>query len=137
MLKLLWRAALVVAPLVAAGYLALVASQIRRQSDIDEARPADVIIVMGAAEYRGKPSPVLKARLDHGLSLYERKMAPRILTTGGAGGDPVFTEGTVGRNYLIGRGVPSEAIILEDEGETTLHSTVAVAEIMTRMGLKS
>lgn len=116
------------------GWLTL---HIHAQSTVDEARPADVIVVMGAAEYRGKPSPVLKARLDHGLSLYERKLAPRILTTGGAGGDPVFTEGTVGRNYLIGRGVPSEAIILEDEGETTVHSTVAVAEIMTRMGLKS
>jgi len=116
------------------GWLTL---RIHAQSTVDEARAADVIVVMGAAEYRGKPSPVLKARLDHGLALYERKLAPRIVTTGGAGGDPVFTEGTVGRNYLISRGVPGEAIILEDEGETTVHSTVAVAEIMTRMGLKS
>ena len=83
------------------------------------------------------PSPVLKARLDHGLSLYNRDLAPRFVTTGGAGGDPVFTEGTVGRNYLISRGVPSEAIIMEDEGESTVHSTVAVAEIMARMGLES
>lgn len=117
--------------------LGWVTVKIRRQSTIDEAQKADVIVVMGAAEYRGKPSPVLKARLDHGLALYERKLAPWIVTTGGAGGDPVFTEGTVGRNYLIGKGVPSESIILEDEGETTVHSTVAVAEIMTRMGLKS
>jgi uncharacterized SAM-binding protein YcdF (DUF218 family) len=119
------------------GYLGLVTLRIRAQSTVDEAREADVIVVMGAAEYRGKPSPVLKARLDHAYGLYEKKLAPRIVTTGGAGGDPVFTEGTVGRNYLIGKGVPSEAIILEAEGETTVHSTVAVAEIMTRMGLKS
>jgi uncharacterized SAM-binding protein YcdF (DUF218 family) len=137
MLKLLWRAALVVAPLVAAGYLALVANQIRRQSNIEEARPADVIIIMGAAEYRGRPSPVLKARLDHGLDLYQRKLAPRILTTGGAGGDPVFTEGEVGRDYLVRRGVPSEAILLEDQGESTMHSIAAAAEIMRRMNLKS
>jgi uncharacterized SAM-binding protein YcdF (DUF218 family) len=104
---------------------------------MDEARAADVIVVMGAAEYRGKPSPVLKARLDHALSLFERKLAHYIITTGGAGGDPVFTEGTVGRNYLIGKGVPSEAIILEDEGDSTVHSTIAVAEIMQRMQLRS
>lgn len=118
-------------------WLGFLTVRIREQSTRDEARPSDVIVVMGAAEYRGKPSPVLKARLDHGLALYERKLAPRIVTTGGAGGDPVFTEGTVGRNYLISKGVPSEAIILEDEGETTVHSTVAVAEIMMRMGLRS
>jgi uncharacterized SAM-binding protein YcdF (DUF218 family) len=116
------------------GWLTL---RIHMQSNVEEARDADVIVVMGAAEYRGKPSPVLKARLDHGLSLYKRNLAPRFITTGGAGGDPVFTEGTVGRNYLISQGVPGEAIILEDEGETTVHSTVAVAEIMARMGLNS
>lgn len=129
------RPVIVAAGLCLVLWLAWLAARIHAQSTIDEAQPADVIVVMGAAEYRGKPSPVLKARLDHGLALYGRKLAPRILTTGGAGGDPVFTEGTVGRNYLISRGVPSEVIILEDEGETTLHSTVAVAEIMTRMGL--
>ena len=136
MRKLLWRTA-PVAVLLVVGYLALVAKQIREQSNIDEARPADVIIIMGAAEYRGKPSPVLKARLDHGLDLYRRKLAPRILTTGGAGGDPVFTEGEVGRNYLVRSGVPSEAILLEDEGESTMHSIAAAAEIMRRMNLKS
>lgn len=119
------------------GWLALIAFRIHHQSTMDEARSADVIVVMGAAEYRGKPSPVLKARLDHALTLFRRRMAPRIITTGGAGGDAIFTEGAVGRNYLIGNGVPSEVIILEDAGETTVHSTVAVAEIMARMGLRS
>jgi uncharacterized SAM-binding protein YcdF (DUF218 family) len=121
----------------ALALLAWLTLRIHRQSTVDEARPADVIVVMGAAEYRGKPSPVLKARLDHALSLYLRKLAPRILTTGGAGGDPVFTEGAVGRNYLIGHGVPGEAIIVEDAGDSTVHSTVAVAEIMDRMRLKT
>jgi uncharacterized SAM-binding protein YcdF (DUF218 family) len=139
MLKRSWRAALVAGLCVAAvaGYLGSLANQIRRQSNVDEARPADVIIIMGAAEYRGKPSPVLKARLDHGLDLYRQKLASRILTTGGAGGDPVFTEGQVGRDYLVRRGVPSEAILLEDEGESTMHSIAAAAEIMRRMNLKS
>lgn len=111
--------------------------QIRDQSSLDEARPADVILILGAAEYNGRPSPVLKARLDHGLELYRRELAPLILTTGGAGGDPMFTEGGVGRAYLIKQGVPAEAIIVEMEGETTMHSTAASAEIMRRMSLKS
>jgi uncharacterized SAM-binding protein YcdF (DUF218 family) len=80
---------------------------------------------------------VFRARLDHALELYHRKLAPQIMTTGGAGGEPVFTEGGVGRSYLIGRGVPSEAIIVETEGESTVHSTTLAGEIMRRMGLNS
>jgi len=114
-----------------------VASQIRVQSGVDEARPADLIVVLGAAEYRGRPSPVFKARLDHGLELYRKGLAPRILTTGGAGGDPHFTEGGVGRAYLVSQGVPSEAIVVEPEAATTAQSTAATAEIMRRMGLHS
>jgi uncharacterized SAM-binding protein YcdF (DUF218 family) len=64
-------------------------------------------------------------------------MAPRIITTGGKGGDPMFTEGEVGRAYLSRHGIPSEAIIVESEGETTVHSTAAAAEIMRRMNLHS
>jgi uncharacterized SAM-binding protein YcdF (DUF218 family) len=137
MRKLLWWCAALAALLLVSGYIYSLMNQIRRQSNVDEVRPADVIIIMGAAEYRGRPSPVLKARLDHGLELYRQKLAPRILTTGGAGGDPVFTEGEVGRDYLVRRGVPSEAILLEDEGESTMHSIAAAAEIMRRMNLKS
>ncbi len=125
------------ATLGACAYVGWVALRIERQSTRDEARPADVILIMGAAEYRGRPSPVLKARIDHGLELYRGKMASRILTTGGAGGDPVFTEGEVARDYLIKQGVPSEAILVEAEGESTVHSTAAAAEIMRRMNLKS
>ncbi|HEY7305135.1 MAG TPA: YdcF family protein [Bryobacteraceae bacterium] len=119
------------------GYLFLVAREIERQSTIDEARPADVIIVLGAAEYRGKPSPVLQARLNHALLLYLRGLAPYILTTGGAGGDPNFTEGEVGRAYLTRHGVASEAIIVEPEGATTAQSVDAAAETMHRMNLHS
>ncbi len=118
-------------------YVFRTAVRIERQSTIDEARAADVILVLGAAEYRGKPSPVLRARLDHGLELFREKKAGLILTTGGAGGDPVFTEGEVGRDYLIRKGVPSEAILVEAEGESTTHSIAAAAEIMRRMRLNS
>src|ERR1041384_2662418 len=108
--------------------------RIEQQSTRDEARPADVILVLGAAEYRGRPSPVLRARLDHALDLSNRKLAARIMTPGGAGGDPVFTEGGVGRSYLIGHGVPSEAIVVETEGETTAHSIALAVELLRRMG---
>ena len=121
----------------ALGYFLTLTARIGRQSTLDEAHTADVIIVMGAAEYRGHPSPVFKARLDHALELYARGLAPLIMTTGGAGGDPQFTEGEVGRAYLTDRGVPSERIIVESEGESTAYSTAAAAEIMHRMGLHS
>ncbi|MEO8098348.1 MAG: YdcF family protein [Acidobacteriota bacterium] len=140
MKRVLLISGLVVAAL--AGWWAIhsvqsVARQIQAQSLLDEARAADIIIVLGAAEYRGTPSPVLTARLNHALFLYLQGLAPRILTTGGAGGDPTFTEGGVAHNYLSRHGVPSEAILVESEGESTVHSIVAAAEIMRRMGLKS
>lgn len=130
-----------VALVVLAALLSLkvvrVARQIQQVSLIDEAQPADAIIVLGAAEYRGRPSPVLEARLNHALILYLKGMAPRVITTGGAGGDPVFTEGSVGRTYLTKHGVPPEAIVVEREAESTVQSVAAVAEIMRRMNLKS
>jgi uncharacterized SAM-binding protein YcdF (DUF218 family) len=134
------RLAVLLLVLAAAGILAKtlsVARAIRVQSTVDELEPSDVIVVLGAAEYRGKPSPVLQARLNHALFLYRQQWAPRILTTGGAGGDPTFTEGEVGRAYLSSHGIPSEAIISETEGSSTVESTVAAAEIMRRMNLRS
>lgn len=122
---------------VCTRYVLRIAGLIQQQSTVDEARPADAIIVLGAAEYRGRPSPVLEARLNHALWLYLKGMAPHIITTGGAGGDPVFTEGSVGRSYLTARGVPPEAILVEGEGESTVYSVAAVAEIMVRMNFSS
>ena len=119
------------------GYLFYVAKQIEMQSAVDEEQKADVIIVLGAAEYRGKPSPVLQARLNHALVLYLKGLAPYILTTGGAGGDPDYTEGEVGRAYLAKRGVPSEAILVDPEGRTTAQSLDAAAEIMRLQNLHS
>src|SRR5579862_9098154 len=129
--------AAVIAGLAILAALAIIAREIERQSTMDEARPSDVILVLGAAEYRGRPSPVLEARLNHALWLYRQGLAPRILTTGGRGGDPTFTEGEVARAYLSKHDVPSEAIMVESEGESTVHSTAAAAEIMRRMDMKS
>jgi uncharacterized SAM-binding protein YcdF (DUF218 family) len=129
--------ALALLVIAAVVYVAVVARAIRRQSTVEEARPSDVILVLGAAEYRGKPSPVLQARLNHALWLYRQGLAPRILTTGGRGGDPRFTEGEVARAYLAQHDVPSESIIVESEGDSTVYSTTAAAEIMRRLNLKS
>jgi len=118
-------------------YTAWISIEIERQSTREEAQPADVILVLGAAEYRGNPSPVLRARLNHALELYRLNLAPRIMTTGGAGGDPDYTEGEVGRSYLSDQGVPSEAIVVEREGDSTVASTALAGEIMRRMGLTS
>src|SRR3954470_11724581 len=104
--RLVWNGIVVGISIVVMS-LAYISLRIEQQSVRDEARPADLILVLGAAEYRGRPSPVLRARLDHALDLYARKLAPRILTTGGSGGDPIFTEGGVGRSYLMQHGVPS------------------------------
>src|SRR5262249_22815158 len=73
----------------------------------------------------------------HALELYAGKLAPRVMTTGGAGGDPDFTEGGVGRTYLTSHGVPAEAIIVENESESTVQSVAMAGEIMRRMGLRS
>jgi uncharacterized SAM-binding protein YcdF (DUF218 family) len=118
-------------------YLVSLSIRIGQQSTQDEATKADVIIVMGAAEYSGRPSPVLRARLDHALHLYKIHLAPMIMTTGGPGGDPVFTEADVGRAYLMDRGVPPQAIVTESKGATTMYSISAAAEIMERMDLES
>ncbi|MCU0226536.1 MAG: YdcF family protein [Bryobacterales bacterium] len=117
--------------------LTWVAFQVRAHATLDDAQPADILLVLGAAEYRGRPSPVLEARLKHALALYQQGMAPLVLTTGGAGGDPRFTESEVGRNFLLSHGVPTEAIVMESEGDSTLYSTVSAAEMMHRMQLRS
>jgi uncharacterized SAM-binding protein YcdF (DUF218 family) len=123
--------------LLGGAFLVYTMFAIERQSTVDEARQADLIVVMGAAEYNGHPSPVFKARLDHALDLWRRGMATNILTTGGAGGDPNFTEAGVGQAYLVAHGVPPEAVVVEPVAESTAQSAVAIREIMRRMGLGS
>lgn len=130
-----WTSALFAALILA--YLLWIARQIEQQSNLDEQQKADIILVLGAAEYRGRPSPVLEARLNHALVLYLRGLAPYILTTGGAGGDPVFTEADVGRGYLTRHGVPSEAILVERAGSSTAQSIARSIEIMRRMNFRT
>lgn len=103
---------------------------IRAQASKDEAKSADAIVVFGAAEYNGSPSPVFKARLDHAFDLEERGLAPLVITTGGSGGDPKFTEGAVGRDYLIQQGMAEQKILADTQSETTYGNIQAVARML-------
>lgn len=110
--------------------------QIVREADLQELHPADVIVVFGAAEYAGRPSPVLRARLDHAYDLYGRQhLAPVVITTGGAGDDPSFSEGGVGRDYLAHRGIPERNLIAETQGSDTAQSAQRVGVIMRTNGM--
>ncbi len=109
--------------------------QIERYADLDQAAPADAIAVFGAAEYDGRPSPVYRARLDHALSLFQRGIAPLVITLGGDGGDK-FSEGGVGRDYLMSMGVPESSIIAETESRSTEESARRIAVIARANGYR-
>jgi uncharacterized SAM-binding protein YcdF (DUF218 family) len=118
-------------------FLAVASVGIVRASRLQEINSADAIVVFGAAEYAGHPSPVLRARLDHAFDLFQRGVAPVIITTGGAGADPQFSEGGVGRDYLMRRGIPERKLIAEMQGRDTAESAVRVAVIMRTNDLHS
>lgn len=96
----------------------------------DEVRPAGAIVVLGAAQYVGRPSPVLKARLDHAVTLWRRQLAPTLIVTGGRGTGDTTSEAAVSQRYVVQRGVPLSAILLETEGRTTSESMAGVAALM-------
>jgi uncharacterized SAM-binding protein YcdF (DUF218 family) len=105
-------------------------------SQQDQRRPADAIVVLGAAQYNGRPSPVLRARLDHALQLYREGLAPRIVVTGGVGRGDTTSEATVARNYLVYRKVPPRAVIAQPQGRSTQASMTAVAQWLEEAHLK-
>lgn len=100
-------------------------------------RQADAIVVLGAAQYNGKPSPVLQARLDYGISLYKKKLAPRMIFTGGVGVGDTLSEGEVSRRYAEKMGVPASAIMVEREGVTSAESVAAAAALMRDAKLRT
>lgn len=97
----------------------------------DTARPAAAIVVLGAAQYVGHPSPVLRARLEHAVQLWRRGLAPRMVLTGGTGDGDTTSEAAVSRRFVVEQGVPDSAILLEAQGRTTRESLRAVAGMMT------
>jgi uncharacterized SAM-binding protein YcdF (DUF218 family) len=116
-------------------FLGVTGSRIVGAAGESPARKADVIVIFGAAQYAGHPSPVFKARLDHGYELFEEGLAPMVITTGGAGQDPEFSEGGVGRDYLLRRGVPEKSLIAETQGSDTAQSAERVGNIMRVNGM--
>ena len=103
----------------------------------DDQRAADAIVVLGAAQYNGRPSPILKARLEHAIDLYQAGAAPFLVVTGGKADGDITTEAASARAYAIQRGVPRSAILSEDRGRTTLESLRGVATLLDQEGLRS
>ncbi len=106
-------------------------------SSMDQARPAGSIVVLGAAQYDGRPSPVLKARLDHGIDLWKRNMGKVLVLTGGQAPGDTTSEAAVGRAYARKRGVPDSAILVEDQGRTSRESMLAVSDTLGKRGIKT
>ena len=104
-------------------------------SQQDQRRAVDAIVVLGAAQYNGRPSPVLRARLDHALALYREGHAPRIIVTGGVGRGDTTSEATVSRRFLVTHGVPLEAVVVQPQGRSTQASMTAAAEWLEAEGL--
>lgn len=120
--------------IVLAGYATV---RIWDQGQRDEQRPADAIVVLGAAQYDGRPSPVFKARLEHAVSLYQRGFAPILVVTGGKAAGDWTTEAAVARAFAIEHDVPANAILVEDRGRTTLESMRSVGAMLRGRGLRS
>jgi uncharacterized SAM-binding protein YcdF (DUF218 family) len=118
--------------LALAGYAAY---RIWDQGNRDDKRAADAIVVMGAAQYDGRPSPLFAARLDHAIALYHAGIAPRLIVTGGKQEGDRTTEAASARAYAIGHGVPGQAILAEDHSRTTLQSIRGVAGLMREEGI--
>lgn len=123
------RVALALPVIVLIGWLSSLAAVLAWERQ-DEARPVAAIVVLGAAQYVGKPSPVLRARLDHAISLWKRNLAPTLIVTGGRGTGDTTSEAAVSQRYAVQRGVPATAILLETEGRTTSESMAGVAALM-------
>jgi len=132
-----WLRLLILAAVVVLAFLAVTAARIIEAASQQEVPHADAIVVFGAAEYSGRPSPVLKARLDHALDLFHRGVAPVVITTGGAASDPKFSEGGVGKDYLMRHGIPERSLIAETQGRDTAESAVRVGVIMHANSLHS
>jgi uncharacterized SAM-binding protein YcdF (DUF218 family) len=128
---------LILVAAIPALFLAATAFRVVRTASLEEIHSADALVVFGAAEYSGRPSPVLRARLDHAFDLYQRHVAPVVITTGGAAADPNFSEGGVGKDYLHHRGIPENALIAETQGSDTAQSARRVGGILRANNMHS
>jgi uncharacterized SAM-binding protein YcdF (DUF218 family) len=118
------------ATVVAAALWLLALGAVIAWGSRDRAKASDAIVVLGAAQYWGKPSPVLRARLDHAIGLWRRGLAPLVVLTGGVGVGDTTSEAAVSRKYVLGEGVPDSVILLETSGRTTRESLRSVANML-------
>lgn len=132
-----WLWLLALAAVAFLAYLGWICVRIVREASLQEVHPADAIVVFGAAEYSGKPSPVYRARLDHAFDLFNRGVAPVVITTGGAAADPSYSEGGVGHEYLMHRGIPDADLIAETQGSDTAQSAKRIGVIMRTNHMRS
>jgi uncharacterized SAM-binding protein YcdF (DUF218 family) len=124
---------LVVAVLLVGG----TAARVWQLGRVDQRQPVDMILVLGAAQYDGRPSPVLEARLRHALTLYQEGVAPRIVTVGGSAPGDQYSEAQAGEMWLTGHGVPARSVLAVDEGRDTLESFEAVGGVARSRGWES
>ncbi len=129
------RRLLLVVLVTAVAYPAWLAVQIWQQSRNDETRAADAIVVLGAAQYDGEPSPVFRARLDQAVYLYREELSRLVIVTGGKQEGDRFTEAEVAHQYLEAEGIPPEDILEEEDGRTTLESMERVSAIARQEGV--
>lgn len=120
---------LIAAAVVLGGFFSIVFT-ILHDAGKQELHPADAIVVFGAAQYDGRPSPVFRARLDHADKLFREGLATVVITTGGSAADPKFSEGGVGHDYLMRKGIPESALIAETQASDTAESAERVSTIM-------
>jgi uncharacterized SAM-binding protein YcdF (DUF218 family) len=125
-----------VAAVVVVGYFGFTFVQVVKAARSNEAQPAGAIVVLGAAQYNGEPSPVLQARLDHAVDLYERDLAPLMAVTGGRRPGDSVTEASASAGYLIGEGVPESSLRLETDGENSWQSLAATARFLANEGIE-
>ncbi|MGH9026543.1 MAG: YdcF family protein [Acidimicrobiia bacterium] len=129
------RRAVGLVALVGLGYLAVTFVQVWRAARRDDAQPSEAIVVLGAAQFDGRPSAVFRARLEHAADLFEADIAPVVVVTGGKQEGDRFTEATAGANYLHSQGVPDTAILRETQGESSWESLAASAQILEDRGM--
>jgi len=133
--RLRWWHAVLAAVLIFVAYYLVTLIQVVAAGRSDDARPADAIVVLGAAQYDGRPSPQLAARLDHVADLWHDGIAPWVVVTGGNQPGDRFTEAEASQRYLVDRGIPDEAVLAEDGGADTYESLESVAELLAERGL--
>jgi len=131
-----WLRSLVAVVVLLAGYYVVSLWQVHRTGRLDQRGPVDAIVVMGAAQYDGRPSPQLAARLDHVVDLWDADVAPLVVVTGGKQVGDRFTEAQASARYLTDHGVPRAAILEENNGRNSYDSLAAVRELLRARGLR-